>query len=345
MSDPSGFVTNPPSTYVKIGNTARQDMNGKFGLVVGFSNDRARYVLLLCQNGQQAMLKPENLSKASAIEKYQAQYQQITNDPNVKRQIITYYNKAQQMLGGVKPEYAAAAVGIGLLLMIYMIGFTKIMMLMSMIMLLGIIIGPDIMTTSRSAVNWKVVALNFPRRCKETIEQTVPAARGRVTDKMAAGIVVAMMLIVGKTLFTSPPSSPRIPPQAVPPATATVIQSSSSSSSIEQAYKMGFDDASADKPFASSSLQHLKTTIPSAPVNDIDYDYIPTAPPPKTGGGFGIGTAMSLVMIGRTVMQLGAPAGGGGFDVQLAMANLQTLPMYQQGLLAFSIFNVLRAFF
>lgn len=54
---------------------------------------------------------------------------------------------------------------------------------------------------------------------------------------------------------------------------------------------------------------------------------------------------MSLVMVGRTLMQLGMnPAGGGGFDFQLALANFQTLPVWQQGLLGFSVYNVLRAF-
>ena len=39
MSDPSGFMTSPPSTYVKVVNTARDDMNGQFGLIIGWNNE------------------------------------------------------------------------------------------------------------------------------------------------------------------------------------------------------------------------------------------------------------------------------------------------------------------
>jgi uncharacterized membrane protein len=283
------------------------------------------------------MIKPENLQQASSIEKYRAQYQQIRNDPRVKQQIVMYYNKAQKLLpGGVKPEYAAGAAVTALLLLIFMIGFTKMMMVISLIMLLGVIVGPDVMTTSRSTVNWRVVALNFPRRCRETIEQTVPIVRGKLTDKMAAGFVLFMILMVGKTLFTSPPSS--VPPRAPP---AQTIDNVPSSTSLEEAYKLGFDDASSNKPFGMSSLESLK---PSPTVNnEIPYDYIPSSPP-ASKGGFGFGTAMSMVIIGRSVMQLGMIPGQ-GFDVSVAMANLQTLPVYQQGLLGFSVYNVLRAFF
>jgi hypothetical protein len=342
MSDPNGFVSNPPSTYVKILSTAREEMNGQFGLVTGFSSERGRYVLILCQTGSQVMLKPENLGPTSSMEKYQAQYQQLRNDPRVQQQIRSFYDKAQQQLGGTKPEYAAAGLGIVLLVMIFVIGFTKMIMLTSLVVLLGLIVAPDV--SSFGIRNWKLIVRNFPRRCRETIEQTVPAARGRVTDRMALGLVVVMLAMVGKTLVSStvraPPASP------LPRTPAVAVSTISSSASLEEAYELGFSDATEKLPFGTSSLESLKTSPPNPPINhDIDYDYIPSSVPPKSsGGGFGFGTAMSLLMIGRTVMQLGMGPSG-IFDVQMVMANLQTLPVYQQGLLGFSVYNVLRAFF
>lgn len=343
MSDPNGFVSSPPSTYVKIQNTAREEMNGQFGLVISFSSERGRYVLLLCQNGSQVMLKAENLVPASLIEKYQAQYQQLRNDPRVKQQIRAFYNKAQRQLGGTKPEYAAGALGLALIFMIYFIGFTKMIMLISFVVLLGLIVAPDV--SSFGVRNWNLILRNFPKRCRETIEQTVPAARGRITDRMALGLVIVMLFMVGKTIITtSPKATPAAPPTPrAPPTTSTVA----SSTSLDEAYRLGFVDATDNLPFGTSSLEPLKAagSAPRIPINDIDYDYMPTpSSPPSTKSGFGFGTAMSLLMIGRTVMQLGMGPNG-SFDVQAAVANLQTLPLYQQGLLGFSVFNVLRAFF
>ncbi|KAL3927813.1 MAG: hypothetical protein SGBAC_012919, partial [Bacillariaceae sp.] len=195
-ADPSGFVSNPPSTYVKILNTARAEMNGQFGLILGYSDARSRYVLVLCSTGAQAMLRPENLEPCSTMEKYQAQYQQIRNDPNVKQKINQLYAKAQQLLGNngaVKPEHAAGAMGLLLLVLTYFIGLSKMIMLTSLLLLLGLIVFPDIQTFGLK--KWKLIARNFPTRCRETIEQTVPQARGRITNRMALGVVVFMVLV------------------------------------------------------------------------------------------------------------------------------------------------------
>eukprot|EP00980_Cylindrotheca_fusiformis_P003936 scaffold871_cov130-Cylindrotheca_fusiformis.AAC.13 len=367
MSDPSGFVTNPPSKYVKIQNTARDEMNGSFGLVIGFSSERGRYILLLCQTGSQVMLKPENLVPTSQLEQYQAQFQQLKNDPRIRQEIRQYYDKAQRQLGGTKPEYAAAAVGVILLFCMYFIGFTKVLMLLSMMVLIGLIVAPDVQTFGIR--KWNLIARNFPRRCRETIEQTVPAARGRVSDRIALGLVVVMLLMVGKTLVTpNTPSRSAAPPaqqpnSAFPPTYSnTMIDDKFTSSMVDllqEAYRLGFADATDAAPYGSSSLEALtqavKTAATAPPtaatIPDIDYDPYgvppPSSSPPRSGfgsgGGFGIGTAMSLLLIGRTVYQLGMH--DGTFNVQLALANLRNIPIYQQGLLGYSVYNVFKAFF
>lgn len=367
-ADPSGFVRNPPSTYVKILNTARAEMNGQFGLILAYSDERSRYVLVLCRTGAQAMLRPENLEPCSTMEQYQAQYQQIRNDPNVKQKMTQLYGKAQQLLGGtngaVKPEHAAGALGLLLLVLTYFIGLSKIIMLTSLLLLLGLIVYPDIQTFGLK--KWKLIARNFPTRCRETIEQTVPQARGRITNRMALGLVVFMVLVAGRTLFASNGnSSSRAAAAAAPPAgnTNPMPQRSLATSAnvnvnaiIEEAYKLGYNDATSTLPFGTASLDALKEqvvvstpppSIPSIDYNNNNNDYPPLpplSPPPKSKGGFGFGSIMSLFMIGRTCYANGMTGDGNNFDPQLLMANLQLMPMPQKAMFGFSIFNLLRAF-
>lgn len=345
-TDPSGFITNPPSTYVKIVNTSREEMNGRFGLIISYSSDRNRYLLFFCDNGSQGMLKPENLVKTSTIETYQAQFQQLRNDPRVKQEIARFYNLAQEKLGGMKPEYAAAGIGVLLLLLTMMIGFTKMVLLTSLLMLVGVIIAPDVLANvmNTNNRNWKIVATNFPRRCRETLERNLPAARGKVTDKMAAGIVVFVVFMSLRVLLTSSASSPSLPSPTKTTASPPRSTVSSSASALEQAYKLGYDDATANEPYGTSSLASLQT--PSRSFDEIDYDYIPPAAQQRKakGSGFGIGTIFSMVMVGRTLMQLGTNPVNGGFDIQLAIANFQTLPVWQQGMMGLSLYKIINAF-
>ncbi|CAJ1948493.1 unnamed protein product [Cylindrotheca closterium] len=358
MADPSGFVTSPPSTYVKIINTARAEMNGQFGLVLGYSEERTRYVLVLCNNGAQAMLRPENLEPCSTVEKYQAQYQQIRNDPRIKQKMTELYGNANQMLGGrAKPEHAAGAMGVVFLLLIYFVGFSKMIMLTSLIMLVGLIVAPDIQAFGIK--KWKLILRNFPTRCRETIEQTVPQARGRVTNPMACGFVLFMILVAGRTLFLSSGKAPSVAPnppmmqEATRTATRSLLDTTTTTTTaknaIDEAYKMGYNDATSSLPFGTASLAELKEQVSAAtsassvpPTQDILYDY-PPPPPPQKSGGFGMGSIMSLFMIGRTCMQNGM-TGDGNFDPQLLLANLQLMPMPQKAILGFSVFNLLRAF-
>jgi hypothetical protein len=278
------------------------------------------------------------------MEKYQAQYQQIRNDPRVKQKIAEVYQMAEQKLGGRKPEHVAGVFGLVFLFLIYQIGLSKMIMLTSLILLLGIIVAPDIQTFGIK--RWKLIARNFPTRCRETIEQTVPQARGRVSNQMALGLVLVMIFVAGRTLMiptSKPAAPPRSPVSDTPPA-HEIHRSLAASNAIEEAYKLGYNDATENLPFGASSLAELKQKVPAvSPTPEIDYDYPPPPPPPQKSGGFGLGSMMSLFMIGRTCMQNGM-TGDGNFDPQLLMANLQMMPTMQKALLGFSVFNLLRAF-
>lgn len=133
-TDPSDFVRNPPSVIVKVQNTSQESVNGKLGIVVQYTQERGRYLVHLTETQQSVALKPENLVKASMFEQAKAQYQQLTKDPQIKREITKYYNLAASKLPpNVKPEHAAAGFGVALLLAMYFVGFTRVLMVITMI--------------------------------------------------------------------------------------------------------------------------------------------------------------------------------------------------------------------
>ena len=105
-SDPSSFLSNPPSTVVKVINTSRPEVNGLLGIAVQFDVSRWRYLVHMVIDQHTMALKPENLVKASTIESYKAQYEQLRRDPRVTGEVTKYYNLVQNKLG-IKAEYAA----------------------------------------------------------------------------------------------------------------------------------------------------------------------------------------------------------------------------------------------
>lgn len=93
-NDPSDFVRNPPSVIVKIQNTSQDAMNGLLGVVLQFSSERGRYVVLLTATQQAVSIKPENLAKAGYVEQLRAQYQNIANNREIRRELSRYYDMA-----------------------------------------------------------------------------------------------------------------------------------------------------------------------------------------------------------------------------------------------------------
>jgi hypothetical protein len=300
--DPLNIVRNPPSCVVKIHGTSRDDVNGQLGIAMQFNTERGRYVVHLVNTQTTMAIKPDNIVQASTIETYQAQFQQIRKDPAVRRQITHYYNMAQAKLG-FKPEYAGGAIALALLALIYFIGFSRTLMILSMIMMVALIIGPDV----ANGMSPRLVAQHFPRRCRETIEQSAPFARGRLTDPIAAGIVIAMLLLAGTSVFLSPQRS-----------------------------------ASGSSPLPSSSSPLMDDGTPRDLSGSADYESY--APPPSIASkpSFGFSQAMSAFVIYRTVSELGND--GTGFSLQLAIANAKQMDMVKMGLLAFSIYNLARPF-
>ena len=197
--DPLNILSNPPSTIVKIHGTSREDINGQLGIAVQFITDRSRYLIHLVNTQTTIAIKPDNIVKASTIETYQAQFSHIKNNPRIRQEILKYYRMVQNVLG-VKPEYAAAFLSILFLGIIYLIGFSRALMILSMTMMMGLIVGPDLVNNTPP----KQLIRNFPRRCREAIEQSLPVLRGRVTNTMAAGSILLLIAISLRVVTYSP---------------------------------------------------------------------------------------------------------------------------------------------
>lgn len=350
-SDPSGFVRNPPSVIVKVQGTSQEMMNGQLGVVIQYNVERARYLVHMTNTQQTVALKAENLTKANMIDQAKAQFQLLTKNPQIKAEITKYYNLAVAKLPpGVKPEHLAGAMAVLLLLSFYFVGFTRMLMVISLLMMVGIVVGPDLIVNGRLQLNWRVIAANFPTRCRSLLEQMVPMLQGKLNDKVAAGIVVVFWLASARAILlpsASTAAAPKPPRPLTPSATATAT---ASSVSIEEAYKFGFEDATGGKEFGTS----MPKQQPQPVINyDEDLQPIPLTaddpymymPPKSWYSKLGMMQMMSVMNIGRTLYAMGADPATGTFSVPLAMANLQQANPMQLGLLGFSVYNILKIFF
>jgi hypothetical protein len=333
--DPSHFLSNPPSTIVKVVNTSREEINGQLGIAVGFQG--GRYMVHNVQTQQILSLKPENLVKASTMESYLAQYQMLTNDPRVKQNIQEYYEKAKRALHPVKPEYALLGLVLLWFGLVYFVGFTKTLMVTSVVFLLGFLVAPDII----QGASFRTTLNNVPGRTRQAIEETLPFLKGRLSNRVALGILILMVAMSMQSVFVG---GKRKPPMATQPMAPPVANKALQ----EQYYKWGFDDAKGGLEFG-TSLQNLETTATSArPLHEDDYPpmefddaYMP--PPPANKRSFGFGSAMSAFYLVRLANELGTDAGN-GFSFERMVENARTLEPWKLGMAAFSLYNLVRSF-
>lgn len=349
-SDPSSFLSNPPSTVVKVINTSRPEVNGLLGIAVQFDVSRGRYLVHMVIDQHTMALKPENLVKASTIESYKAQYEQLRRDPRVKGEVTKYYNLVQSKLG-IKPEYVAGVTFATIIAGVLLFGFTKTLMLLSTALLILVVAGPDLVNGS----DYKTVLRNFPMRSREAVEQSVPFLKGKINNKMATGIVALMVLLCLQSLIFSSGARKAAAVVAKGSATSAPLVAISKVQ-LEEAYKLGFDDASAGKNFEFSSLQALIEARKLAEMDaELDQEFatggyapVPSnmATPPKRSfiSKLGFSQAMSAFYLYRTVMEIGTNADG-SFSPELFIAQVRTQEVWKLGILGFTLYNLLKVFF
>jgi hypothetical protein len=350
MADPSSFISNPPSTVVKVVNTSRAEVNGLLGIAVQFDAGRGRYLIHMVNDQQTMALKPENLVKASTVESIKAQYQQFQNDPRMKAEIQKYCNLIQTKTG-IKPQYLGGAVLVVIAMAIYWFGFSKTLMLLSTMLLLAVLAGPDLV----QGADYKTVLRNFPMRSREAIEQSAPFLKGRITNPMAAGLVAVMVVFSLQSLIFG--GGARKVTAAAAAATAKGTTSSLaaiSADQLEQAYKLGFDDATNGKEFGFSTVETLIQASKLAAMDaELDDEFsaggyastTTMTPPPQRSfiSKIGFSQAMSVFYLYRTAMEIGTDADG-RFSPQLFLAQVQTQEVWKLGILGFTIYNLLKVF-
>jgi hypothetical protein len=352
MSDPSSFISNPPSTVVKVVNTSRAELNGLLGIAVQFDAGRGRYLIHMVNDQQTMALKPENLVKASTMESIKAQYQQFQNDPRMKGEIQKYHNLIQTKTG-IKPQYLFGAVLALIVMAIYWFGFSKTLMLLSTMLLLAILAGPDLI----QGAGYKTVLRNFPMRSREAIEQSAPFLKGRITNSMAAALVAVMVVFSLQSLIFGG-GARKVASTAAAAATAkgtTYSLATVSSDQLEQAYKLGFNDATSGKEFGFSSVETLIEASKLAAMDaELDDEFASggyasrttiTPPPPQRSfiSKIGFSQAMSAFYLYRTAMEIGTDANG-RFSPQLFLAQVQTQEVWKLGILGFTMYNLLKVF-
>jgi hypothetical protein len=224
LRDPSGFLNldefgrtkftggqqaqdNAPKTAVKIIGTARDDLNGLLGFCTSYNTDRERYMIRMAKvdasnspNATIMALKPTNLQKATTIERYKAQYQQLLTDPAVRQKVKYYYDTIQNRFipNGLKLEYVAIGIILLFLILFYLLGFTKTLMLISASLMIGLILQEDIKQKS----DIRTVIKNFPSRCKMVLEKQFPfIKRFNINDNIAVGIVGLLLILTIQSIF------------------------------------------------------------------------------------------------------------------------------------------------
>ena len=245
MSDPSGFITNPPSTFVKIVGTSREDLNGLVCVALQYNAQTGRYVVQMLPGqasnaprpGEAASaaaaaraaaggsaaaavglsFKPENLVPCGPMEKVKAQAtfamheaKRFVNSPDTKEKMRRLYTSLDQRLPPqVKPEYVGIGALIVLFIVVRIVGLSKLVLLTSLVLMLGMILMPDIQA---GITDPSILASRFPDRLRANIAQ----ATGYTSlTKKQAMIGFGIFMFFSLKLLATPAGSAVPPPSPV----------------------------------------------------------------------------------------------------------------------------------
>jgi hypothetical protein len=374
-SDPNRWVQNPPSVFVKVHGTSRDTMNNKFGLVVQYAGDKQRYTVLMCESQDAVSLKAENLVVCGMVEKSRAYLQMFRNNRDIQRQWQSVETQIHQRTG-LSLKYAGAALLAMLIVGWYLLGFSKVLLLVTVLMMVLSVISVDV----AAGRDWRSVARMAPSRWRELVRTQIPLVGPRIAASKvllalfsaALGAFLVYSLAVTPAASSTPrrawssssnwwnPWSPTAAP--MPMATSEAKFSSREMQQLQQQYyKLGFDDATEAKVFGASlpdyGLDGDETAAPKEP-NEAAGDYawrnmatanrdyasdlpLPAASPKKSS--FGISTALAAFTIYRLLQPMSVNAEG-HLDWDLFRANLYTMEVWKLGLVAFSVYRLVASF-
>lgn len=244
---------------VKVrGVSSRESFNGALGVVLQYNPERGRYVIHMIMAQEQIALKPENLQKATWWEHGVGQYQLLRYDRNLQRQMQSYAGWIRSRTG-MAAEYVAAGVLLVLVLAGYGIGFTRLLLVLTFLLLLATIVAPDLLGTNNT--NPETIVRNFPRRYREWIQTNIPVIGPTIAASTplstALGILILAFFVrslwmgggaptattsttTGRTLGWDVRQTGTTPMTSIPPS----LQ--------EHYYKLGFEDATHERPYGTS---------------------------------------------------------------------------------------------
>jgi hypothetical protein len=363
MSDPNGWVLNPPTKFVTIHSlTSQAALNGQTAVVVGYVEDSRRYIVVpTVDQKRQVSLRADNLAPCGWLDTAKAQYQMLTENPMVRQQVGAAWDgqiKPRLPAALRSPRRLAAVVATALLLLVYLLGVSRTMLAISFAILCGMVLGPVV----RQTTNPRDVARRVVPHAQELLRQSgIPLAARVAASPYSTGAVLAVFVAIFVSGMIPPTNNSRASGAPAP------TWQGASPHEREHYYKLGFDDATAQRDFGES----LKSAVPSVPERKLDEttldlsssstsslnDYAaagrPNNPPSYYGSPpppsrrkkmLGIGNVASIGFTGNQLYQMGmSPDGRWSFDA--LYRNVSLLPPWRMGLLGLSVYRIVSAIF
>lgn len=373
--DPSHFLATsnggkPP--LLKLQNiSARPELNGQLGQAVSFAAGRYVVAVLTAEiaatmaGGNNAVepsylkLKPESLVEATNFEQLKFGAAVAFHHARLYLQSAALQERGSYIMSllppplqaKLTPETAILGAVIVVLLNIVLvfkllsgwIGFTKIFVFLSLVVLVSTITSPDWMEGVKAGKSLRLIAksaaINAPIRFKQILIQLT--GYRNISDKMALGLMLVMLLWSGKILLTPSARPARLQPPTpngdVQPRVPRIPQYD-----LENIYKMGWDDAKQGNDFGKSFNK------PSVYDESFDWEYNPPPPLPKQkSSSFGMSTMLSIFTLYRFGKDLVTTPDGQQLmlDPAYIMMRLRNIEPWRLGLMGMSLYRVVRAFF
>jgi hypothetical protein len=356
-NDPQGWVKNPPSVFVKVHSvTSKATLNGQLGLILQYLPDKQRYTVLLCISQEVVSLKSDNLSVCSMLEQAKAYWQMLQNNRDLQGQYRQFVEQVQRRSGGLKLEYLLVLLLVVLGALWYFIGFTKLVTLLTVVMMLLTIVSPDLL----EGKDWRTVARNAPMRYREVIRTQVPYIGPAVSKRTSylALFTIAWVAFIGYSLMGTPSRNNKgwLPLKKSSAAAAPrVLEGLRLEQEQQQFYRLGFEDATNQLEFGTSLPKVEAATIDVGPkgvadVDDLeedDYAWSRTGTAPSRGSSkspFTLSTGLALFTLYRILQPLAYNPTQHQYDVQLLLTNLRHLDTWRMAALAFAVYRIVAAF-
>lgn len=349
-SDPAALL----HKHVKIHSVSvKPELNNKIGVVQSYLPERSRYLVSFPPHISPAPIafKADNLAIPTFAEKARGKIDEfwgmvmtIYHDQNLRQELRRGLVSIQSKLPpNVKIEHVAVGILLLIFGVIYMLGLSKTIMLVSLVSMMFVVALPDVVAR-RDAVS---IVKNFPSRWKEAIEQNTGY---RLSLRTATGILIAILILSSKVLLTPQSYSRRLDKYGSDDLSykgdKINLPSDVVSFTMEEVYRLGYQDGqnkdnfgeSLPKNHASMSFRSLDSGFK---YDDAYYNHDYLAPPTPKKSKFGLGTMISLFALGKTIKELGFVQGR--FDWNILVTNVRNLPPMRMALLAFMAYRVVSA--